>query len=111
MNDKHTIKRSAGDRRKGKTDWKRVDALSEEEREEAAQSDPDAQPTTEDFWHDAVIVMPEPKKSVTLRLDQDMLEWYKKQGRGYQTRMNAALRAFMEAQKKGGLSRDHHPEA
>jgi uncharacterized protein (DUF4415 family) len=39
----------------------------------------------------------EPKASISLRLDADVLEWFKAQGRGYQTRMNAVLRAFKDA--------------
>lgn len=38
-----------------------------------------------------------PKASISLRLDQDVLEWFKRQGPGYQTRMNAVLRAFRDA--------------
>ncbi|HEY2808491.1 MAG TPA: BrnA antitoxin family protein [Steroidobacteraceae bacterium] len=38
-----------------------------------------------------------PKRSVSLRLDADVLAWFKAQGRGYQTRMNAVLRAFKDA--------------
>lgn len=42
-----------------------------------------------------------PKASVSLRIDADVLEWFKAQGRGYQTRMNAVLRAFREASLSG----------
>jgi uncharacterized protein (DUF4415 family) len=38
---------------------------------------------------------------VTLRLDRDVLDWFRRQGRGYQTRINAVLRAFVEAQDRG----------
>jgi uncharacterized protein (DUF4415 family) len=38
-----------------------------------------------------------PKESVSLRLDADVLAWFKSQGRGYQTRMNAVLRAYRDA--------------
>ena len=41
----------------------------------------------------------ERKAQLTIRLDQDVLEWFRKQGRGYQTQINALLRAYMEAQK------------
>ena len=44
--------------------------------------------------------MPHPKKSVTMRLDDDVLDWFKKHGRGYQSRMNAILRAYMEVQQE-----------
>ena len=36
------------------------------------------------------------KKQLTLRIDSDVIQWYKKQGRGYQTRINSLLRAYME---------------
>lgn len=39
------------------------------------------------------------KAQLTLRLDRDVLEWFRKQGRGYQTQINALLRAYMEARK------------
>jgi uncharacterized protein (DUF4415 family) len=38
-----------------------------------------------------------PKTSVSLRIDTDVLEWFKTQGPGYQTRINAVLRAFRDA--------------
>ena len=53
----------------------------------------------EDFWRSARVVMPPGKKSVHLRVDADVLAWFKAQGRGYLTRMNAVLRSYMEAHK------------
>ena len=53
-----------------------------------------------DFWKDAKVVYPDsPKEQVTVRLDADILEWFKAHGRGYQTRMNAVLRSYYEAHK------------
>lgn len=52
---------------------------------------------TEDFFKSAVVRLPENKKSVTLRLDPDVVDWFRSQGRGYQTRINAVLRMYMEA--------------
>ena len=85
------------------TDWDRLEAMSEEEINEAAASDPDAQPTDSGFWKDAKVVMPQRKQSITLRVDRDVLAFFKERGAGYQTRMNAVLRAFMEHQRKGKL--------
>jgi uncharacterized protein (DUF4415 family) len=51
----------------------------------------------EDFWRNARVVVPPGKKSVHLRVDADVLAWFKAQGRGYLTRMNAVLRSYMEA--------------
>ena len=44
--------------------------------------------------------MPQRKQSIHLRLDPDLLVWYRKQGRGYLTRMNAVLRAYMDAHRR-----------
>ncbi len=81
------------------TDWKRVDAMTEEDIERAAASDPDAHMTTPEFWANAKLVWPAGKEPVTIRIDKDILEWFRKRGRGYQSRINAVLRAFVEAQK------------
>lgn len=50
------------------------------------------------FFATARVVVPPGKKQVTVRLDKDVLAWLKAQGRGYQTRINAILRAYYEAQ-------------
>ena len=86
---------------KGLTDWHRVRALTDEDIDRAIAEDPDAAPVwTEEEWARARVVFPEGKTPVTLRLDKDILAWFKSQGRGYQTRINAVLRAFVEAQKR-----------
>jgi uncharacterized protein (DUF4415 family) len=59
-------------------------------------ADPDARATDEDFWKDAKVVWPTRKEIVTMRLDADLLRWFRQQ-RGYQTRINAILRAYMAA--------------
>lgn len=52
-------------------------------------------------WSKARIVTPDLKQAISLRVDPDVLEFFKSEGRGYQTRMNAVLRAYMEAKKSG----------
>jgi uncharacterized protein (DUF4415 family) len=54
-----------------------------------------------EFWKNARVVMPEDrgKTSVHLRLDNDIVNWFKADGKGHLTRMNAVLRAYVEAQK------------
>jgi len=49
------------------------------------------------FWKNARLVMPEPKDRLTIRIDHDVVKWLRKQGPGYQTRINAILRSYMEA--------------
>ena len=51
----------------------------------------------EEWFKKARIVMPKKKKAISLRLDQDIFEWFKSQGKGYQTKINAILRAYMNA--------------
>ena len=54
----------------------------------------------EDFWRNAKIIMPKSaKEAISLRVDQDILAWFRNQGRGYQSRMNAVLRAYVESQR------------
>jgi uncharacterized protein (DUF4415 family) len=54
----------------------------------------------EDFWRHAQVVVPPGKTSIHLRVDTDVLASFKAQGRGHLTRMNAVLRAYMEAHKR-----------
>lgn len=84
---------------KDETDWARVDALTDEDIERAVADDPDQSFWTDEDWANARVVWPQGKAPVTLRLDKDIIAWFKLRGRGYQTRINAVLRAFVEAQK------------
>jgi uncharacterized protein (DUF4415 family) len=63
----------------------------------AISADPDAHATNAEFWKTAKVVMPTPKEIVTMRLDADLLRWFR-QHPGYQTRINAILRSYMNAQ-------------
>ncbi|MGR3373791.1 BrnA antitoxin family protein [Pseudooceanicola nanhaiensis] len=78
---------------KGETDWDRVRAQGDFEGEDEDDFELD--------WDTAVLVIPEPKQAISLRVDQDVLAFFKAEGPGYQTRMNAVLRAYMEAKKPG----------
>jgi uncharacterized protein (DUF4415 family) len=78
-----------------RTDWDRVDAMTDEEIETS-----DIPPLDEEFFASAELRMPQNKPSITIRLDPDILEWFKGQGKGYQTRINTVLRRYVEAQKK-----------
>ena len=85
---------------KSLTDWDRVRSMGEEEIARNAAEDPDNPPMTEEEWASARVVYPQGKAPVTLRLDRDIIAWFKRGGRGYQTRINSVLRAFVEAQKQ-----------
>ncbi|MBB4301106.1 uncharacterized protein (DUF4415 family) [Rhodobium orientis] len=84
---------------KGKTDWERVKNLTDEEIERAAREDPDWEGLLDIDWSKAVLVVPAPKKAVSIRLDADVLDFFKQEGRGYQTRINQVLRSYMEHRK------------
>ncbi len=83
------------------TDWDRLKSMTDEEIEAAVRDDPDAAPIAdEDFWRNAKLVLPPPKELISIRVDKDVLDWFRSLGRGYQTRMNMVLRSFMEHQQK-----------
>jgi uncharacterized protein (DUF4415 family) len=54
----------------------------------------------ETFWDNAVIGSPLHKRLISLRLDNDVIDWFKSQGMNYQTRMNLVLRSYMEWHKQ-----------
>lgn len=85
------------------TDWARVDALSDEAIEAAIQSDPDAAPIlNEVFWKNAQLVLPsgQGKERITIRLDKEIIDYFKGFGPGYQKRINAILTAYIQSQRK-----------
>lgn len=77
-----------------KSDLKRIDAQGDQDIDYS-----DIPELDEDFFKKARVVIPPGKKQLTLRLDADVLEWMKAQGRGYQSRINAILRAYYEAHR------------
>jgi uncharacterized protein (DUF4415 family) len=83
----------------GKSDWRKVDALSDEDIDKAVARDPDAAPVDLD-WSNAVILAPPRKRALSIRLDPDVFEFFKSKGRGYQTRINAVLRHYVEHEQK-----------
>lgn len=96
---KRNIIRVSGDQlRPGDTDWARVDALTDEDIERAIAEDPDAAPLLDAEWfRNAELVIPAAKVATSMRVDGDVMDWFKGQGRGWQTRMNAVLRAYAKA--------------
>ena len=94
MKEKRTGKTSV---KKG-TDWNRIRSLSDRQIRRGIESDPEARPTDAEFWKKARVVIPAAKQTITIRLDADLLEWLRKQ-KGYQTRINAVLRTFMEQRR------------
>ncbi len=89
-------------RERSRTDWARVDAMTEADLDAAIAADPDWKDIPRDWHKDAVPVTPGAKRLVSLRLDPDVLDFFRSQGKGYQTRMNAVLRAYMRAARGRG---------
>jgi len=81
---------------KSLTDWERLDAMTDEDIDFS-----DSPEITPQMFAKSIVkrgLEPRPvKQQVTLRIDSDVLEWFREQGRGYQTNINALLRAYMEA--------------
>jgi len=104
MTDKNMKKRvvscdSLDDMPNSKPFSKRVKTMSETEIQTATKNDVDAGLVPPGFWKDARVVVPSEKVSVGIRLDSDVVEWFKTAGKGYQTRINAVLKSYMEAHK------------
>jgi uncharacterized protein (DUF4415 family) len=102
MKGERIVRRTLADRRKGKTDWKRLGNMTEEEIERNAESDPDNPPWTEEELANAQLVLrsSEPKVPVSIRLDREVVDYFKAQGPGYQSRIDAVLRVYVRSQKR-----------
>ena len=83
-----------------RTDWARVDAMTDEEIERNAREDPDSIPVDSIDWTQATLVIPLNKESIHLRLDPDILAWFRSTGPKYHTRINQVLRSYVEAQQR-----------
>jgi uncharacterized protein (DUF4415 family) len=77
------------------SDWERVDGMGDNDI-----NTKDIPPLDEEFFAKAELRMPKKKIPVTMRVDPEVLYWFKSFGKGYQTRMNAVLRTYMEAYSK-----------
>lgn len=80
-------------------DWSKIDALTEDDIRKAVADDPDAAPVDMD-WSDAVVLELMPKTAISLRVDTDVYDFFKSTGKGFQTRMNAVLRAYVAHQRE-----------
>ena len=83
-----------------RSDWERVDAMTDEELERAIADDPDWADVPRDWYRSAHLLPPRVrKKQITLRLDPEVVEWFKSRGPRYQSRINAVLRRFVDVQR------------
>jgi uncharacterized protein (DUF4415 family) len=97
------------ERRKSQTDWARIDALTDDEIEAAARSDPDWEGLLDLDWSKVEIIRPARKQPISIRLDEDVLDFFKRDGAGYQKRINAVLRSYVTAAGKGAPPKTKQP--
>lgn len=104
MKEKPIAKRVAADPTKDRTDWVRVRAMTEEEVDQGAERDPDNPAWTARELAAARLIAPatEPKVPVSIRLDREVVEYFKGQGPGYQSRIGAVLLAYVRSQVPKG---------
>ena len=95
MRDKPTNERSD----RGRTDWNRLSRMDQAQIDAAAASDPDFDAGVD--WSKAELVEPPRKEPISIRLDADVLDFFRSDGRGYQSRINQVLRSYMEHKKAG----------
>ena len=81
-----------------RTDWAKISAMTESELEASILADPDDVHGELD-WTKAVRGIPLPKEHINLRVDHDVMQWFRSNGKGYQTLMNNVLRAYVESQR------------
>ncbi|MCJ2082263.1 BrnA antitoxin family protein [Methylobacterium sp. J-090] len=101
MSEKSITHTTLQGRRQGRTDHTALKAVTDETIAERVASDPDAGPLDID-WSKAELVIPQRKAAISIRLDEDVLDFFKRSGAGYQSRINAVLRSYMQA-KGGGV--------
>jgi len=87
------MKKGTSTKKRSRTDWKRIDAMRDEDIDFS-----DIPEQGPDFFKHAIL-WPGLKEQITLRIDPDVLAFFRKHGRGYQTTINAVLRKYVEAQK------------
>jgi uncharacterized protein (DUF4415 family) len=98
-NDEHIVRYTLEEIKKlgpGLTDWERVNNMTEEELEAAIAADPDSDFPQDGEWE---LVIPVRKQALSIRLDEDVLNFFRETGPRYQTRINEVLRSYVKHQK------------
>ncbi len=100
MKGERIIRRTLADQKLGKTDWDRLRAMTEEEIDRGAESDPDNPPWTDEELRTAELIAPAEaaKVPISIRLDPEILDFFKQLGPGYQSRINAVLLGYVRSQ-------------
>ena len=82
-----------------RTDWRKGQAMTGKKLEASIRADADDVQGEPD-WTKAIMGVPAPKDHINIRIDHDVLEWFRASGRGYQTLMNNVLRAFVQSRSE-----------
>lgn len=94
----YTAAKLKAKRAASRTDLSRVDAITDEELERLVAEDEDEHGILPD-WTQAKLVLPQAKQSVHLRLDREIIAFFKSQGKGHISRMQAVLKAYVDAHR------------
>ncbi len=82
-----------------RTNWNKIDAVSGTQLEASIRADVD-DVRGEPDWTQAIVGIPAPKDHINIRIDHDVLQWFRSNGKGYQTLMNNVLRAFVQTRQQ-----------
>jgi uncharacterized protein (DUF4415 family) len=98
---RHTAEKLAGMTKRGEThsNWKKAAAMSDEQLEASIAADPDEAGMVMD-WDSVAIELPKSKADLHMRVDRDVLDFFRKTGKGYQTRINAVLRSYVSRMRR-----------
>jgi uncharacterized protein (DUF4415 family) len=96
----YTAEQLAAKRRRGerRSNWAKAASTRRNAVQKSIAADPDEAGMVVD-WSKASIELPQPKAVLNMRVDKHVLDFFRKKGRGYQTRINAVLRAYVRAQE------------
>jgi len=101
----HIVKHSAEElkeltgRGSSSSDWAKSAGMTQSDIEEAVASDPDERNMTMD-WDNATVELPQPKAVLNMRIDKDILDYFRKTGKGYQTLINSVLRSYVKQKSR-----------
>lgn len=96
---RYTAMQLAAKRRASRSDWAKAAAMTNEELEASIAADPDEAGMVVD-WDSATVELPKPKADLHMRIDRDVLDFFHKTGKGYQTRINAILRSYVSRMRR-----------
>jgi len=96
---RYTARELAANRRASRTDWAKAAAMTKEELKASIAADPDEAGMVID-WDNVTVELPMAKADLHMRVDRDVLDFFRKTGRGYQTRINAVLRSYIASMRR-----------